>query len=58
MNAPLEVSVSQMTANEMISDLSEPSSPESAMYDTAELLGAAVHDDVTNQLAAAGISVR
>lgn len=37
-----------------MSDLSEPSSPESEMYDTtADLLGS-VQDDVANQLAAAG----
>ena len=38
----------------MMSDLSEPSSPESEMYDTSVLLDTSVQDDVTNQLAAAG----
>ncbi|XP_045164239.1 DNA-binding protein P3A2-like [Mercenaria mercenaria] len=47
------VPVTVNTAHEMMSDLSEPSSPESEMYDTSELLGS-VSDDVTNQLAAAG----
>lgn len=48
------VPVTVNTGHEMMSDLSEPSSPESEMYDAAELLGG-VSDDVTNQLAAAGI---
>lgn len=47
------VPVTVNSAPEMMSDLSEPSSPESEMYDTSELLGS-VGDDVTNQLAAAG----
>lgn len=47
------VPVTVNTAHEMMSDLSEPSSPESEMYDASELLGS-VNDDVTNQLAAAG----
>ena len=49
------VPVTVSSGHEMMSDLSEPSSPESVMYDTSELLGS-VSDDVTNQLAAAGMS--
>ena len=36
----------------------EPSSPESTTFDDSDLLGNAVHDEVTAQLAAAGISLR
>ncbi|WAR26159.1 P3A2-like protein [Mya arenaria] len=43
----------QMPTNEILSDLSEPSSPDSTIYDS-EILGSAVNDDVTNQLAASG----
>lgn len=52
---PVTVTEAQIT-HDMMSDLSEPSSPESEMYDTSELLGS-VGDDVTNQLAAAGIMI-
>lgn len=57
MNTAMAVSANQMPVNEILSDLSEPSSPESEMYDATEILGTSVHDDVTHQLAAAGKSV-
>ena len=43
-----------MPVEEILSDLSEPSSPESEMYDASEILGTSVHDEVTHQLAASG----
>lgn len=35
--------------------MSEPSSPESTTFDEADLLSTSVHDDVTAQLASAGV---
>ena len=36
-------------------DVSEPSSPESEPFDATDLLNTSVTDDITNQLAAAGM---
>ena len=47
---------SAMSASMMGDDMSDPSSPESGPFDESDLLASAVHDDVTAQLAAAGMS--
>jgi nuclear respiratory factor 1 len=39
----------------MSDDLSEPSSPDSSSFDASDLLSTSVQDDVTAQLAAAGL---
>ena len=49
---PINISTTMMS--DAMSD--EPSSPESTTFDDSDLLGNAVHDDVTAQLAAAGVS--
>ena len=36
-------------------DVGEPSSPESEPFDATDLLNTSVTDDITNQLAAAGM---
>lgn len=54
MNTAMAVGATQIPVEEILSDLSEPSSPESEMYDTSEILGTSVHDEVTHQLAASG----
>jgi len=43
----------QMPSNEILSDLSDPSSPDSVINDY-EILGGSVNDEVTSQLAASG----
>ena len=52
-SVPLTITNPQLSSD-MMSDLSEPSSPESESFDTSDLLSTAVNDDITNQLAAAG----
>ncbi|XP_052282203.1 DNA-binding protein P3A2-like isoform X2 [Dreissena polymorpha] len=53
MNHSNSMDSGQMPSSEILSDLSEASSPDSVMYDT-DIMGSSVSDDVTNQLAASG----
>ena len=50
-----QINISGTMMSDAMSD--EPSSPESTTFDDSDLLGNAVHDEVTAQLAAAGTSL-
>lgn len=47
--------IGHISSGMMSDDLSEPSSPDSSSFDASDLLSNSVHDDVTAQLAAAGV---
>lgn len=47
--------IGHISSGMMSDDLSEPSSPDSSSFDASDLLSSSVQDDVTAQLAAAGL---
>ena len=54
-NVPMTIPNTAMSEVLSDGDVSEPSSPDSEPFDAADLLNTSVTDDITNQLAAAGI---